>query len=327
MKKIFTLLSIITTLSISAQTQIQNGGFEQWDNPTGTNAEPIGFNSNKTGSSTAQIGPQTCFRDGSVVHGGSYSVRVESVTVPIIGTIVNGNVTTGVVNAPTTNKADGYIATVNYSSASDIRRMAFTGRPDSIVGWYRYTQGGAAERGKVVAYLHVGNYYDPEAATSYHPDSSVNKIATALFLTPVANVGTWTRFSIPFTYFDGRTPAYIMINATSSNDQLTNVAGSKLWLDDVEVVYAPTTGLNETAVQKQNAKVYCYDKTVYVDFLIHNEDQTTINIYDVTGKMVGSQKISNSKLNTINVSHLNSGMYLYQISGINFQKSGKFFVE
>jgi hypothetical protein len=326
MKKIFTLGFGLFILSAGAQTQITNGGFETWDNPTASNAEPTSFNSNKTGSSTAQIGPQTCFRDASVVHGGTYSVRVESVQVPIIGTIVNGNVTTGVVNAPTTNKADGYIATVNYSSASDIRRMPFTARPDSLVGWYRYTQGGAAERGKVVAYLHVGNYYDPEAATTHHPDSSVNKIASALFLTPVANVGTWTRFSIPFTYFDGRTPSYIMINITSSNDQLTNVAGSKLWVDDLAVA-STLTSINNTVVSSQAAKVYCYENTVYVDFAVRTEEMSTISIYDVTGKLVVTQKISNNKLNSINVYGLNSGMYLYQVTGSNFQKAGKFFVE
>ncbi|MBK7183374.1 MAG: PCMD domain-containing protein [Bacteroidetes bacterium] len=327
MKKFFTLGLSLIFLSASAQTQITNGGFETWDNPTATNAEPTSFNSNKTGSSTAQIGPQTCFRDASVVHGGTYSVRVESVQVPIIGTIVNGNVTTGVVNAPTTNKADGYIATVKYNDANDIRRMPFTARPDSLVGWYRYTQGGAAERGKVVAYLHVGNYYDPEAATTYHPDSSANKIASALFLTPVANVATWTRFSIPFTYVDGRTPSYIMINITSSNDQLTNVAGSKLWVDDLAVASASSTGINNAMVQQQIAKVYCYDKMVYVDFAFRSEEMSTISIYDVTGKLVATQKISNNKLNTINVFGLNSGMYLYQITGASFQKAGKFFVE
>lgn len=327
MKKIFTFLSLVAFLHLGAQTQISNGGFENWDNPTASNAEPVGFNSNKTGSSTAQIGPQTCFRDASVVHSGTYAVRVESVQVPVIGTIVNGNVTTGVVNAPTTNKADGYIGTVNYSNASDIRRMPFTARPDSLVGWYRYTQGGAAERGKIVAFLHVGNYYDPEASTSYHPDSSVNKIASALFLTPVSNVGTWTRFSIPFTYYDSRTPAYIMLNITSSNDQLTNVAGSKLWLDDLAVAYNPATGINSLAVNPQAAKVYCYENTVYVDFAVRTEEMSTISIYDVTGKLVNTQKISNNKLNTINVFGLKTGMYLYQITGNSFQKAGKFFVE
>ena len=204
--------------------------------------------------------------------------------------------------------------------------MPFTARPDSLVGWYRYTQGGAAERGKVVAYLHVGNYYDPETATAYHPDSSANKIASALFLTPVANVATWTRFSIPFTYVDGRTPAYIMINITSSNDQLTNVAGSKLWVDDLAVA-STLTGINNTVVSPQAAKVYCFENTVYVDFAVRSEEQSTVSIYDVTGKLVVTQKISNSKLNTINVAGLNSGMYLYQLTGANFQKAGKFFVE
>jgi hypothetical protein len=61
----------------------------------------------------------------SIKHSGSYSMRLENKTVPIIGIFVNGNATTGVVNAPSTNKADGYLGTTNFSNASDVRRISF----------------------------------------------------------------------------------------------------------------------------------------------------------------------------------------------------------
>ena len=49
MKKIFTLL-FLGIISVSfAQTQIQNGGFETWDNAGTSTEEPTFFNSNKTG--------------------------------------------------------------------------------------------------------------------------------------------------------------------------------------------------------------------------------------------------------------------------------------
>ena len=47
-----------------------------------------------------------------------------------------------------------------------------------------------------------------------------------------------TRFSLPFNYHGTTTnPAYIMINVTSSANQSTTVTGSKMWLDDIAVVY------------------------------------------------------------------------------------------
>lgn len=325
MKKILTLLSIALSSSLFAQTTIQNGDFELWENVGSATEEPTFFNSNRTGTDWATSGPQTCYRDASTFHGGSYSVRMETKTFVIA--VVNGSVTTGIVNAPTTNKADGYIGTMKGAAGTDIRRMSFVGRPDSIVGWYKYTQGGAAEIGKVRAILHTGNYYDPETATSHHPDSTVNKIADALFLTPAANVGTWTRFAVAFNYVSASTPAYIMINTTASNDQLTSTAGSKLWLDDLSVVYNPTAGIADNMHNENNAYVYASDKTIYVDFLKGMNAQTVFSVYDITGKLVSKKILSNSQLNTIDVSELNSGLYMYQLAGSEIQKSGKLFIK
>lgn len=324
MKKIFTLLQIIFASGMIAQTTIQNGDFELWENAGSATEEPTFFNSNKTGTDWAPSGPQTCYRDASTFHGGAYSVRVETKTFGF--TVVNGSMVTGIVNAPTTTKSDGYIGTIKNTSLSDIRRMAFVGRPDSLVGWYKYTQGGSSELGKVRAILHVGHYYDPEAASSYHPDSSMNKIGDALFLTPAANVSTWTRFSVPFSYVSGSNPAYIMINTTSSNDQNTSTAGSKLWLDDLAVVYNPS-GISENSFNENNANVYAYDKTITVDFIKELKEKTILSVYDLTGKLISEKTLSNSKLNTINVPELNSGLYMYRLIGAEIQKSGKLFIK
>ncbi|HWY38604.1 MAG TPA: T9SS type A sorting domain-containing protein [Bacteroidia bacterium] len=330
----FTVSLLLFAGALLAQTQIANGGFELWDNAGTSTAEPTYFNSNKTGSNTAQLGPQTCYQDASIVHSGSYAARME--TKYYVLAVVNGSLTTGVVNAPSSNKSEGYIGTINYSSATDIRRMPFTGRPDSLVGWYQYTQatggtGASSEQGKVIAILHVGNYYDPATpVNNNHPDSSINKIGDALYVTPMANVTTWTRFSVPFNYVNSNTPAYIMVSSTPSNNQNTTApnsssTGSKMWLDDISVIYNGA-GVNQLN-HAQSVKVFCSDKTVYVDFLNRSEDHSTLTIFDLTGKMVSSQKVDNNKLNSINVSGLNTGMYLYQLTGTAYQRSGKFIVE
>ena len=324
MKKIFTLLSFAFTSSMFGQTTIQNGNFELWENVGSATEEPTFFNSNRTGTDWATSGPQTCYRDATGPHGGTYSVRMETKT--FVVAVVNGSVTTGIVNAPTTNKADGYLGTIKNTILTDCRRMSFVGRPDSLIGFYKYTQGGSAEIGKVRAILHKGNYYDPEAASSYHPDSSANKIGEALFLTPAANQAVWKRFSVPFTYVSGSAPAYIMINTTSSNDQLTSTAGSKLWLDDLSVVYNPSTGIADVT-NADNAYVYAYDKTIYVDFVNVNQKPITLSIYDLTGKLVASRVLSNSQQSSLSLAELNSGLYMYQLVGAEIQKSGKLFIK
>jgi hypothetical protein len=328
MKKNFTLfLSSISLFSL-AQTQITNAGFESWGG-SGSSAEPTSWNSNKTGTGLASSGPQTCFQETSTPHTGTSCVRVE--TVYYILAVVNGNVTTGVVNAPSTNKAQGYLG------ATGTDKIAFTGRPDSLVGWYKYTQatsgtGATAEQAKVYAILHSGDYYDPAAPVSgNHPDMSANKIGEALFVSPASNQTSWKRFTIPFSYVNSNTPAYIMVNITSSNNQLTvapgsSGSGSKLWVDDLEAIYNSTTGVKENDFSK-NVKVYYFEKNIYVDFLNKSSENSTIEIYNATGQLVSSQQIDNSAVNTIDVSSLKTGIYMYKVSGKSQGKFGKLFID
>lgn len=337
MKKMFTLLSLSLTTLAFGQTTILNGGFETWGgNPSpGVSTEPNNWYSNKSGSGLASSGPQTCYQDQTIKHTGTSSSRVE--TKYYILAVVNGNMTTGIVCAPSANKAEGYIASLNPSNASDIRRMAFVGRPDSLVGWYQYTQAtsGTAqgnEQGKVRAILHTGHYYDPEVpVNSNHPNLSANKIGDALFLTAKANNTTWKRFSVPFTYASASMPAYIMINVTSSADQMTAApgitgSGSKLWLDDLAVVYNPTS-VNESAMPEGNIRVYSFDKIIYVDFSARKSNESILNIFDITGKQVASHKIEGDKLNSIDFSAMTAGLYLYELSGAGISKTGKLVIE
>ena len=333
MNKIFTFIAVVAIYAnTSAQTQLPNIGFETWTG-SGASIEPANYHSNKSGTGWASSGPQTCFQYSTSVHSGTYCAQI--VTESFISQAVNGVLTSGMVNAPSTNKADGFIGTINGTTATPVNHIAFTGRPDSLVGWYKYTQststggtGGANESCKVRAILHKGNYYDPETpSNSNHPDSSANKIGDALFISAAANVNTWTRFSVPFNYTSASLPQYVMLNCTSSSNQVTTVAGSTLYLDDVSVVYRSGVGIQTPEAVSQNIKVFVYDKMMYVDFLNRMEDQSTITVYDLTGKVVSDNKLSNNKLNTINLNQLSSGLYLYQLTGTGFQKSGKLLIK
>jgi len=306
------------------QTTITNGGFELWGNTVPSSdsyTEPTNWYSNQSGSSIAALGGETCFKDASVVHSGSYSVRVQTISGPF-STIINGNVTTGVVDAPTLTKSDGYIGTVNYSTSSDDRRMSFTGRPDSLVGWYQYTQGGSSEQGKIRAILHTGDYFDPETPTAYHVDPTANKIADVTFLTPMSNVAIWTRFAVPFNYVSASFPTYIMINVTSSADQATTVSGSTLWLDDLEAIYPPA-GISNTVLTGDNVNVYAWNKTINICFNNVNEDNSVFSLYDITGKIVFSQTMVSNATYSYGMDYLPQGVYIYKIGNDSYVKTGK----
>ncbi len=326
MKQIFTALFCTVSFATMAQTTLTNGGFETWGNATpGVATEPTGWFSNKSGSAIAKLGPQTCFKDSTTVHSGSYAVKI--VTESYLGTAVNGALTTGVVNAPSITKTAGYIGSLNYSDTTDCRRMSFTGRPDSLVGWYQYTSGGTGEQGKIRAILHTGQYFDPETPTTYHIDPTANKVADLTFLTPTANITTWTRFSMPFTYATSGTPAYIMINMTPSANQGTTVTGSTLWLDDIQTVYKTNTSVENTATQLETARVFASGKNVFVDFPELVEGAASLEIYDVTGRRVANFTVTNNQVNTFNLGEQHAGIYMFRLSNNGFRKTGKISIQ
>lgn len=240
MKKILPFLLLLLAFKGYSQTAIPSGDFENFSNVGSSTEEPQYWHSNKDGGGFATLGPQTCFRESSNPHGGSYCVRIASNS--YFGTVVNGSCATGKIEAPSTNKSEGYIHTIAPTSSG--YGATFSGRPDSLVFWYRYTSV-SSDYPTVEARLHIGNAYAPETpVNSNHPDSTVNIIARATWAGGTSTVSGWTRVSIPFVYVAGsagtRTPEYILITTTSSGNQTGGSSGSTLWLDDMVAIYNPT---------------------------------------------------------------------------------------
>ncbi len=224
-----TILMMFGGLSSNGQTTVPNGNFETWTGVGGTSEEPTNWNSNKTGGGFASSGPQTCSRSGNP-HSGTYCVKME--TKSFFGTPVNGSCTTGKIQAPSTNPSQGYIETVIGNADHS---YPFTGRPDSLVGWYKYTKQGSSVA-DITVNLHTGAGTLPENSSCCN--TTANVIGRATFSITATN-NTWTRFSVPFNYVNGNTPAYFLAAMNSGA-----VSGAILYIDDVEVIYNPalTTG-------------------------------------------------------------------------------------
>lgn len=226
---ILVVLSIFASTTISAQQPVPNGTFENWTDIGGSKEEPTNWNSNKNGGGNASLGPQTCSR-ATNPHSGTYCLKLE--TKSYFGQAVNGGCTTGKIEAPTFSASDGYIQTVIGNADHS---YPFTSRPDSLVGWYKYTKQGSSVATFTVN-LHTGQGTLPE--NSYCCNTTANVVARANFDISASNA-TWTRFSVPFVYVNGNTPAYFLAAINSGG-----VSGAILYIDDVEVIYNPalTTG-------------------------------------------------------------------------------------
>ena len=304
-RKIFSLLAVLGLgFGSFAQNSIANGDFENWQNLGSNTEEPTNWNSNKTGGGFATFGPQTCFRDSTTAYSGSYCAKLMSATVA--GNVVPGTATTGKIEAPTTVKTEGYVRTIagdpNFSSS-------FSGRPDSIAFWFKYTQHGS-DYPKVEARLHVGYCYTPETPVNgNHPDSTMNVIARALWTGAAANQSTWQRISIPFTYVDARTPQYILITASGSADQAAD--GSTLWIDGMQAIYNTSAIANE--IKSDPIKIWWNSDKLMTDLSNENLTGAVLQVMNMEGQLVLDATLKANTVNAIDA-NLSSGVYLYQIS-------------
>ena len=299
---IFALLIINGTLS----QQLENSGFEQWENVGTGEEEPLSWSSTKTSdnSSLNGLAPQVISRSTDA-HTGSYAAKLVNKNVPFVNIVANGILTNGIIHT-TTNPQDSYVYTdVNSSDHS----QPFTSYPDSIVGWYKYAPQGN-DVGNIQVLLH-GSYGQLPV------DASTSIIALAEF--DFSANSNWTRFSTPFIYYPTiNNPAYILCNI-SAGDSTQAVANSELKIDDLELIY------NTTKIPDQSTN--SINVTYLNDHLQFSNVVNEINyaIYNLQGQLMNIGKIDRYNRN-VSIT-LESGIYFISIQSKNHHQSIKILVD
>ena len=271
MRKTFAIFAAAVLLSGAAQAQnhpqITNGDFETWTFD-GANL-PNYFNSFQTADglfsglaydkNNRQVKRSTDKRPGSM---GSYSCSIWSRKVS--GVVAQGNLTTGRVHAAAMSATgkNNY----NYSDRDGSNTnngvknpcaMPFTGRPDSLVVWVKFTPNGTDSShpyAKVTATIHSDfDYIDGYAQTS----DSKYVVATAINMTIAKTNGNWKRLSIPFNYKNnGAQPRYILLSAATNAYPGGGHENDYLYLDDITLVYKQTYQLS---IPSQGWATLCLD--------------------------------------------------------------------
>ena len=271
MRKTIALLAAAVLLSGAAQAQnrpqITNGDFETWTFD-GANL-PNYFNSFQTADglfsglaydkNNRQVKRSTDKRPGSP---GSYSCSIWSRKVS--GVVAQGNLTTGRVHAAAmsaTGKNNyNYSDRDGSNTSNGVKNpcaMPFTGRPDSLVVWVKFTPNGTDSShpyAKVTATIHSDfDYIDGYAQTS----DSKYVVATAVNMTIAKTNGKWKRLSIPFNYKNnGAQPKYILLSAATNAYPGGGNENDYLYLDDITLVYKQTYQLS---IPSQGWATLCLD--------------------------------------------------------------------
>lgn len=306
MKKTILIIAAGLMASISiAQQQIQNGGFENWENVPG-GSEPVNWNSFLTAGgffsnlADNQIEESTDVRPGST---GSKSIKIWSRT-PLPGLVANGNLTLGKINMGSASASDDSNHNRSITADSDFSQE-LTDSPDSLVFWVKFIPNGHSGNARVKATIHDNyDYRDPEDAAS-----SNHVVATAVLNYPSTGEN-WVRKSIPFDYSGPATDgAYILITFTTNEIAGGGKKDDVVFIDDVELIYNSLSTDNQETL----SSISIYPNPVKDVLTIDNvEKNTQYSIHSVLGEVVLSGKL-NETTNKIETSKIQNGVYILRM--------------
>jgi hypothetical protein len=319
--KRFTLTLIclisISLFAVKAQQQVNNSGFETWDNLGAAAEEPVQWNSFKTASGSLalygsqQIKRSTLTRPGST---GSYSCVIWSKS--ILSIIANGLVSTGQINMGAMAAADTANFNVTRTALPEFSET-LGGHPDSLVVWVRFKPAtvGGTDSARVRATIHdTYDLRDPANAASL---PHIVGDATKNF--PSTN-NQWTRLSIPFNYGGPAiSPDFILISLTTNKTPGAGAGGDSLYVDDLSLIY---NGVGiQSPDQSENFSVFTDATDIIIGFSFEKPIASLVDIYNMNGQLVYSNSITASaKQHKVSTNNFDAGVYLVSILTENGQR-------
>ncbi len=301
MNKILPLLIFFSfsVINLYSQSQLENPGFEEWEEVLTGIFEPKEWSSLKTSDNTSlsSMAPVVCEKSTDA-HSGNYSVKLKNVSSLVVA---NGTVTNGRVH-PNLITSLAYM----YTDTSDSQwSTPLSYRPDSITGWFKYDPK-TGDSLEVKAVLHCGFGKQPD-------DNYLNNwIAMAHYKSNLKTGNQWARFSAPFIYYSENTPQYILVILNSGNGYYP-VAGSIAYFDDIELIYN-----NPLALKKQITGFFDYIYTIGNQYVVIQSQQPeqykNLKINDITGRIVWNCRVTSDHID-ISGSNLKKGIYLVSLSG------------
>lgn len=260
MTKICTLLLLAaaTCGTASAQYQLPNAGFEEWESVTynkNTGEEPVMWSSFLDGSEgilgskslKSMAGVSQIEKSSDIKHSGKYSAKIwnREINAVIVKAQAQGNMTTGCINMGNTSatNATGNFNYIGYSgNTRDDQNSKFQGRPDAVKFWVKFK--GAKDYGNASIYLLTDGYYqDPEGSTNASQDKTIKERLTAKKVAHAKNaaiksLADWQEITIPFTYYENDVvPTQVLASFSTCATPGGGAKGDEMYIDDIVMVY------------------------------------------------------------------------------------------
>lgn len=295
MKKTLFLISCIACFCLGksyAQTQIPNGGFENWiDSVRPVNWSclfvPAGPYSLYTGSRSADS------------HSGNYALKVESKTNSVVGQVLPGVATLG---------------TINMNQQIIEGGIPFNAKPSKIKGYYKYFPANTDTMGIFVNFL---KRIDSLGMTVI--------IGVGEFMQS-ATVNSYTQFESNIIWsptFGNYTPDSMNIIIVSSAGDVPKL-GSRILIDDLTFDYSPI-GISKI---NNDFKIDIYPnpakENLYINFNSLKNTITEVSVMNLLGENVSKLKTNS---NSIKISDLKEGIYFVKVANGNNIKTQKIIVK
>jgi hypothetical protein len=283
MKKLIFIAVVFISAILNCNAQ-PNGGFENWstqytyENPD--NWQTLNF-------VTLFGDPLSAFKATGVdKHSGNYALKLKTI-------FLNNNPVPG-------SLADtmGYVFTgkINTSPPSLNLGIPYTGRPEKLEFWSKYTPVGTDIAGISVVLKKWNGSGTDTIADGYL------KIDTI--------ISVYTFFQIYLTYHSTDLPDSVIIAFSSSYKKSIARVGSTLFIDDVALT--GWVGINQYNLYAGKIKVFPNPAKDNITINAQINEADNVQITDVTGNLTGVYKIQNYNAN-INTGAFAEGTYLYEI--------------
>lgn len=287
--------------------QLKNADFEAWEAIANYGMEPTSWNSFGTikeafalaaMAKAEQVKQSTDIREGGK---GQYSAEVYSRQA--FGTIwANGNLTTGRINAGSTDAADAS-KNFNFSDLSNPDHyQVINAIPDSATLWVKYMPFDASQikNGANISFVVHGDDGVAENLVK-EPMLTNNPLRYAVAETPITTTGEWTRISIPFELLNEapeNMTKYILVSCATNGTPGYSTGGKDIVLvDDIVFVYANNvTVADPSKTEFDEGEEITVPFTLEGSFTPSNADfagnQVTLQLSDEFGNFDNARTIS-----------------------------------
>ena len=307
MKKISTLLVFALSLcAITYAQTIPNMDLEDWaDSPSGNFEEPTGgywATANAVKDLFPALNPATTFKDTDA-QSGTYSCRLVTDEIPVVGTLVTGTLTTGEFDAgatPGDNMKFG---------------QPYAFRPVTFKGWYKFNPVGGDS-----AALYT-------LLTKWNAAAGKRDTVGEARVDPKSAVTTWTEWSAPFVYSSTDMPdTIVMVFASSSAGNIfVGEVGTEMKIDNISL--SMETGLSQIFMPEVSVKTFPNPATDQMKVELDKPLKSgTFQVFDNMGKLIKEVAV-NKEAFSLNVADLPAGTYHYMLlEGSDAMNSGSFLV-